>query len=85
MGSGGSKHVTLCSHPECLSNNLLFWHTKNFAARKIDESGSSKPKLETKAVKERKKSRNFSCLQMKNINLRIPRISPESNGEVDRV
>ena len=55
MGSAVSKYVTLCSPPEFLSNNSLFWHTDNFAASKIVESGSSKSKLQTKAVKKRKK------------------------------
>ena len=80
MGSVGNKYITLCSPPECLSNNSLFWHTDNFAASKIVESGSSKPKLQIKVVKK-----SFSCQQMKNINLKTPRISPESNGEIDRV
>ena len=43
---------------------------------KMVKSSSSKPKLQTKAVKKR----SFSCLQMKNVNLKIPRITPESNG-----
>ena len=72
MGSASSKYITLCSPPECLSNNSLFWHTGNFAGRKIVESGISKPKLQPKAIKKR---RSFSCLQMKNLNLKIPRIS----------
>ena len=46
MGSTDSKYFTLCSPPECLSNNLLLWHTGSFAA--------SKPKLQTKAVKKEK-------------------------------
>ena len=74
MGSVGSKYVTLCSPPECLSNNSLFSHTDNFAASQIVQSSSSKPKLQTKLEKKRKKKR-FSCLQMKNINLKIPRNS----------
>ena len=53
MGSVGSKYVTLCSPPECLSNNSLLWHTDdNFPASKIIESGSSRPKLQIKAVKK---------------------------------
>ena len=65
---------------KCLSNNLLFWHTDKFTASKIVESGRSKLKLQTKAVEK-----SFSCLYMKNINHKIPRISPESNVEIDRV
>ena len=38
----------------CLSNNSLFWPTDNFTARKILESGSSKPELQMKAVKKEK-------------------------------
>ena len=63
-----------------LSNNSLFWHTDKFTVSKIVESGRSKPKLQIKVVKK-----NFSCLYMKNINHKIPRISPESNMEIDRV
>ena len=43
MVSAGNKYFTLCSPPECLSNNSLFFHTDNFATSKIVESGSSKP------------------------------------------
>ena len=44
---------TLCSPPECLGINSLFWHTENFAASKIVELDSSKPKLQTKAVRKK--------------------------------
>ena len=54
MGSASSKYMTLCSPPECLSNNSLFWHTNNFAASKMVESGSSKSNLQTKAEQKRK-------------------------------
>ena len=61
----------------------------NFAASKNLESGSSKPELQTTPMKKKKKKkkkkrkkRSFSCLQMKNINLKISSISPESNGEI---
>ena len=55
----------------------------NFAASKNLESGSSKPELQTKAAGKKKKK--SSCLQMKNINLKISLISPESNRDIDRV
>ena len=85
MGSAGSKYFTLSSPPECLTKRVIihYLHTDNFAANKSLESGSSKPELQRKAVKKNKNS--FSCLQMKNINFKISRISPESNGEIDRV
>ena len=71
---------------EYLSNNSLFWQTvhilANVTASKIVESGSGKPEMHTKVLKKRE---NFSCLHMKNINLKIPRISPESNVEIHRV
>ena len=71
---------------KCLSNNLLFWHTGKFTASKIVESGRSKLKQQIEAVKKkRKEKKSFSCLYMKNNNRKIPRISPESNVEIDRV
>ena len=39
---------------KCLSNNSLFWHTDNFTASKIIESGSNKPKLQIKGAKLKK-------------------------------
>ena len=65
---------------KCLSNNSLFWHTDNVTASKIVESGNSKPELQINAVKKR-----FSSLYIKDINLKIPSISPESNVEIDIV
>ena len=49
MARAGNKYFTLCSLPQCLSNNSPFWYSDNFAASKIVESGSSKPELQTKA------------------------------------
>ena len=47
MGSIGRKNLVLIS--KCLSNNSQFWHTDNFTASKIVESGSSK----SEAVKKK--------------------------------
>ena len=57
MASTGRKNLVLIS--KCLSNNSQFWHTDNFTASKIVESGSSK----SEAVKKKKK--RFSRLHMK--------------------
>ena len=78
---GDLKTNTLCSPLKCLSNNTLFWNTDNVAASKIVASGSSKPELQTKAVKKK----CFSHLRMKIINPKIPCNRPESNREIDRV
>ena len=81
MVRAGSKYFTLCSPPECMSNSSLFWHTGNFAASKVVASGSSKPELQKKS----REKKSFSRLQMKIINLKLPCISPESNGDIDRM
>ena len=52
MQRAGSKSFSLCSPPECLSDNSLFLHTDNFAASKIVASGNSKSELQTKTVKK---------------------------------
>ena len=65
---------------KCPSNDSLFWDTEDDTASKI----SSKLKLQTKAVKKPEK-KEFSCLYIKNINLKIPCINPDSNVEIDRV
>ena len=57
MESAGSKCVILSSLPVSLSNNSLLWHTENFAASKIIESGSSKHNLQTKAVRKKKEAK----------------------------
>ena len=49
--TGRNILLPMCSLPNFLNNNSLFWHTDNFAASKTVESGSSKPELLAKAVK----------------------------------
>ena len=44
-------YYSLCSLPKFLNNNSLFWHTDNFVASKIVESGSSKLELQEKPSK----------------------------------
>ena len=58
-------------------NNSLFWHTDNFAARKIVEPGSRKPELQRKAVKI------FNICKVKNLNLEITWISGENNNDAN--
>ena len=70
-------YYSLCSLPKFLNNNSLFWHTDNFAASKIVESGSSKPELQEKAVKI------FDICKVKNLNLEITWISRENNKDAD--
>ena len=69
-------YYSLCSLPKFL-NNSLFWHTDNFAASKIVESGSSKLELQEKAIKI------FDICKAKNINLEITWISRENNKDAD--
>ena len=72
-------YYSLCSLPKSLNNNLLFWHTDNFAASKIVESGSSKPELQEKGVKI------FDTCKVKNINLEITWIIREINMDADLI
>ena len=58
-------YYSLCSLPKFLNNNSLFWHTDNFAASKIIESGSSKPDLQAKTLE------SFDICKVKNLNLEI--------------
>ena len=67
---------------KCLSNNSLFWHTDKFTASKIVQSGRSKPKLQIKAVKKKKKLFMSVYEKYKPQNTRI---SAESNAKIDRV
>ena len=70
-------YYSLCSLPKFLNNNSLFWHTDNFAASKIVESGSSKPELQEKAIKM------FDICIVENLNLEITWISRENNKHAD--
>ena len=70
-------YYSLCSLPKFLNNNSLFWHTDNFAASKIVESGCSKPKMLEKAVKI------FDICKVKDLNLEITWISRENNKDAD--
>ena len=70
-------YYSLYSIPQFLINDSLFWHRDNFAARKIIESGSSTPKLQTKAVKI------FNTCKVKNLDLEITWISRENNKNAD--
>ena len=40
---------------------------------------------QTQTANQSRKKKSFSCLYMKNINHKIPRISPKSNVEIDSV
>ena len=72
-------YFSLVSLPNILNGNTLFWHTDNFAAAKIVESGSNKPELQTKAIEI------FHICKMKNINLKTTWISREYNKEADLI
>ena len=56
-----------------LNNNSLFWHTDNFTASKIVESGSSKEKT----------IKIFDICEVKNLNLEITWISRENSKDAD--
>ena len=55
----------MCLLSECLSNSHLFWHTGNFAAKKIVATGTSIPELQTKDIED------FLRLHMKIVKLKI--------------
>ena len=70
-------YYSLCSLPNFLNTNSLFWHTDNFAASKIVESGISKSELHEKAIKI------VDICKAKNLHLEITWINRENNKGAD--